>query len=118
MAQIASWLKRIDEKAHVVLSAPCIAKKAEVALTKSGEYIDYALTFEEMQAMFSARGINVREMEKSELDNASYFGASLRAAAACGGSAPGAGGAKGAGGEVCAQRNFLQRAAGVPHGAF
>ena len=24
--------------------------------------------------MFSARGINVREMEKSELDNASYFG--------------------------------------------
>ncbi len=74
MAQIASWLKRIDEKAHVVFIGPCIAKKAEVALTKSGEYIDYALTFEEMQAMFSARGINVREMEKSELDNASYFG--------------------------------------------
>ena len=44
--------------------------------------MDYTITFEEMQAMFSARGIDVTKMEKAELDNASFFG---RIFARCGG---------------------------------
>lgn len=74
MAQIAKWLHETDPSCHVVFIGPCIAKKAETKYTKTKEYVDYTLTFEEMQAMFSARGIDVTKMDRAELDNASFFG--------------------------------------------
>ena len=61
---------------------PCIAKKGEVKYTKTKKYVDYAITFEEMQAMFSAKGIDVASMDKAQLGNASCFG---RIFARCGG---------------------------------
>ena len=82
MAQIAKWLHETDPSCHVVFIGPCIAKKAETKYTKTKEFVDYTITFEEMQAMFSARGIDVTKMEKAELDNASFFG---RIFARCGG---------------------------------
>ncbi len=82
MAQIARWLQEKDEGCHVVFIGPCIAKKGEVKYTKTKKYVDYAITFEEMQAMFSARGIDVTTMEQAKLDNASFFG---RIFARCGG---------------------------------
>ena len=82
MAQIAKWLHETDANCHVVFIGPCIAKKAETKYTKTKQYVDYTITFEEMQAMFSARGIDVTKMEKAELDNASFFG---RIFARCGG---------------------------------
>lgn len=82
MAQIAKWLHETDPSCHVVFIGPCIAKKAETKSTKTKEFVDYTITFEEMQAMFSARGIDVTKMEKAELDNASFFG---RIFARCGG---------------------------------
>ena len=46
------------------------------------EYVDSALTFEELQALFDAREIDLTELEESELNNASYYG---RIFARCGG---------------------------------
>ena len=74
MAQIAKCLKETDPTSHVVFIGPCIAKKAEVRNTKTGQFVDYTLTFEELQAMFSARGIDVEHIEGEPLDNASFFG--------------------------------------------
>lgn len=66
----------------MVFIGPCIAKKGEVKYTKTKKYVDYAITFEEMQAMFSAKGIDVASMDKAQLGNASCFG---RIFARCGG---------------------------------
>ncbi len=74
MAQIAKWLHTTDPGCHVVFIGPCIAKKGEAMYTKASEYVDYAITFEEMQALFAARSIDVSALGKTELDNASYFG--------------------------------------------
>lgn len=82
MARIARWLQEKDEGCHVVFIGPCIAKKGEVKYTKTKKYVDYAITFEEMQAMFSAKGIDVASMDKAQLGNASCFG---RIFARCGG---------------------------------
>lgn len=49
-------------------------KKAEAKYTRSVQYVDYAITFEEMQAMFAAREIDLASMPGEPLDNASYFG--------------------------------------------
>ena len=82
MAAIAKYLKETDSPCKVVFIGPCIAKKAETKYTDAGKYVDYTITFEEMQAMFSARGIDVTTMHKAELDNASFYG---RIFARCGG---------------------------------
>ncbi len=74
MAQIAKWLHETDPSCHVVFIGPCIAKKAETKYTKTREYVDYTLTFEEMQAMFAAREIDLASIPGEPLDNASYFG--------------------------------------------
>lgn len=74
MAQIAKWLHETDPTCHVVFIGPCIAKKAEAKYTKAAQYVDYAITFEEMQAMFAARDIDVNAIQGEPLDNASYFG--------------------------------------------
>ena len=74
MAQIAKWLKQTDPGCKVVFIGPCIAKKAEAKYTRSVQYVDYAITFEEMQAMFAAREIDLASIPGEPLDNASYFG--------------------------------------------
>ena len=45
-------------------------------------YVDQALTFEELQALFDSRNIDITTLEEGVLDNASYFG---RIFARCGG---------------------------------
>lgn len=74
MTQLAKWLRATDPSSHTVFIGPCIAKKAEVRNSEAKNYVDYALTFEEMQAMFSAKNIDVTQMEKADLDNASIYG--------------------------------------------
>lgn len=74
MAQIAKWLKQTDPGCKVVFIGPCIAKKAEAKYTRSVQYVDYAITFEEMQAMFAAREIDLASIPGEPLDNASFFG--------------------------------------------
>ena len=36
--------------------------------------VDCVLTFEELQALFDARGIEIEHLEEDLLDNASYYG--------------------------------------------
>ena len=38
------------------------------------EYVDVVLTFEELQALFDSRDIDITTLQEGVLDNASYFG--------------------------------------------
>lgn len=82
MAAIARRLKERDPNAKVVFIGPCIAKKSEALNTRAGEYVDYTMTFEEMQAMFGAKGVDPAQCEEVVLRNVSPYG---RGFARCGG---------------------------------
>ena len=82
MAEIAKFIKDSDPTAKVVFIGPCTAKKMEVQCDKVKPYVDWAMTFEELQAIFDSKEIEVSELEGTELDNASYYG---RIFARCGG---------------------------------
>ncbi len=49
-------------------------KKSEVQKEEIKPYIDAAMTFEELQALFDSRDIDITTLEEDVLDNASYFG--------------------------------------------
>ena len=74
MAAIAKYLKGKDENCKVVFIGPCTAKKAEVRKESVRKYVDVALTFEELQALFDSKDIDITTLEEGYLDNASYFG--------------------------------------------
>ncbi|MBR6728633.1 MAG: 4Fe-4S dicluster domain-containing protein [Clostridia bacterium] len=82
MAMISKYIKETDPGAKVVFIGPCTAKKAEVKLESVKPYVDVALTFEELQALFDSRDLEISSMTEDVLDNASYFG---RIFARCGG---------------------------------
>lgn len=82
MAAIAKYIKETDENAKVIFIGPCTAKKSEVQKESVRPYVDAALTFEELQAMFDSRDIDITALDEGVLDNASYFG---RIFARCGG---------------------------------
>lgn len=74
MGAISKYLKENDAPCKVVFIGPCTAKKAEVKLDKVKEFVDCALTFEELQALFDSKDIDITTLEEGVLDNASYFG--------------------------------------------
>ena len=74
MAALAKYIKNTSENAKVVFIGPCTAKKAEAQLDEVKPYVDAVLTFEELQALFDSRDININSLEEGVLDNASYFG--------------------------------------------
>lgn len=74
MAAIAKYIKDTTENAKIVFIGPCTAKKAEVRLDSVKPYVDAVLTFEELQALFDSRDIDITTLEEDVLDNASYFG--------------------------------------------
>lgn len=74
MATLAKYIKDTTENAKVVFIGPCTAKKAEAQLAEVKPYIDAVLTFEELQALFDSRDIDITTLEEGVLDNASYFG--------------------------------------------
>ena len=82
MAVIGRYIKESDENAKVVFIGPCTAKKAEVQREDVKNYIDLALTFEELQALFDSRDIDITQLEELNIDDASGFG---RGFAKCGG---------------------------------
>lgn len=73
MVALGRYLKSIDHRAVVVFIGPCTAKKREAAEESDGN-VDYVMTFEELQAVFNGRDIDISELEGTPLDNASYFG--------------------------------------------
>ncbi|MBS7370619.1 MAG: 4Fe-4S dicluster domain-containing protein [Oscillospiraceae bacterium] len=82
MAAIAKYIKDTTENAKIVFIGPCTAKKAEVQLDSVKPYVDAVITFEELQALFDSRDIDITTLPDGVLDNASYFG---RIFARCGG---------------------------------
>lgn len=81
-ATIAKYMKETDPNCKIVFIGPCTAKKMEVRLDRVRPYIDSAITFEELQALFDSRDLVIESLPETSLDNASYFGASSPAAAA------------------------------------
>lgn len=82
MAAISKYLKENEESCKIVFIGPCTAKKAEVQKEEVQPYVDVAMTFEELQALFDSRDIDIMTLNEGVLDNASYFG---RIFARCGG---------------------------------
>lgn len=82
MATIAKYVKEHEKGCKVVFIGPCTAKKMEVQKDEVRPYVDAALTFEELQALFDSKDIDITTLEEGVLDNASYFG---RIFARCGG---------------------------------
>lgn len=74
MATIAKYIKENDENVKIVFIGPCTAKKMEVQLEKVRPYVDSCMTFEELQALFDSRDLDITELGEDILDNASYFG--------------------------------------------
>ncbi len=74
MATIAKYIKENEAPAKVVFIGPCTAKKMEVQKDGIKEYVDVAMTFEELQALFDSRDIDITTLDEGILDNASYFG--------------------------------------------
>ena len=74
MGAISKYIKEHDQGAKVVFIGPCTAKKAEVQLDKVKPYVDAAMTFEELQALYDSKDIDITTLSEDVLDNASYFG--------------------------------------------
>ena len=82
MTAIARYIKEHEAPCKVVFIGPCTAKKMEVQREDVKPYVDAAMTFEELQALFDSRDIDITTLDEGVLDNASYFG---RIFARCGG---------------------------------
>ena len=74
MATLGQYIKKTDPDAKVVFIGPCTAKKAEAQLESVKPYVDTVLTFEELQALFDSRDIDITTLEEDVLENASYYG--------------------------------------------
>jgi iron only hydrogenase large subunit-like protein len=74
MAALAKFIKSTDEGAKVVFIGPCTAKKAEAQLDSVKPYVDAVMTFEELQALFDSKDIDITALDEDVLDNASYYG--------------------------------------------
>ena len=74
MAMLGKYIKETSENAKVVFIGPCIAKKSEAQLDSVKPHVDCVLTFEELQALFDSKDIDITTLDEDILDNASYFG--------------------------------------------
>ena len=82
MATIAKYIKEHEAPCKVIFIGPCTAKKMEVQKEKVKPWVDVAMTFEELQALFDSKELDITSLSEGVLDNASYFG---RIFARCGG---------------------------------
>ena len=74
MTALAAYIKSQDPNARVIFIGPCTAKKMELQRETVKPYVDTVLTFEELQALFDSRGIDITMLDEGVLDNASYYG--------------------------------------------
>ena len=82
MAAVAKYIKELHPTSKVVFIGPCTAKKMEMQLPNVAPYVDSVITFEELQALFDSRDIDITTLEERPLYDASAFG---RGFAKCGG---------------------------------
>jgi len=74
MAETGKLIKKHDPDNKVVFIGPCTAKKAEIKDPKVAQYVDYVMTFEELQALIDSKDIEVEELTETDLESASGFG--------------------------------------------
>ena len=74
MAVIGEFIKKQVPNSKVVFIGPCTAKKAERTKQNVAPFVDVVLTFEELQALFDSKDIEITTLEESTIDNASFFG--------------------------------------------
>ena len=74
MVTLAKFIKEKDPEGKVIFIGPCIAKKAEAQLEKAKPYVDAVMTFEELQALYDSRDIDIKALEERELTGASCYG--------------------------------------------
>ena len=74
MVEISKYIKKTDPGAKAIFIGPCTAKKAEAQLESAKEHVDAVMTFEELQALFDSKGMDITTLEEDVLDNASYYG--------------------------------------------
>lgn len=74
MATLGKFIKEHDKEAKVVFIGPCTSKKAEIKQDHVKDWIDYVMTFEELQAIIDSKDIIVEELPETEMDDATYFG--------------------------------------------
>lgn len=74
MASIGKVLKEKDPNCKNIFIGPCTAKKAEVMKDSVKPYIDVALTFEELEALFASKDITPEVLQEESIDQATYFG--------------------------------------------
>lgn len=74
MAAIGKYIKSSDKSAKVVFIGPCTSKKAEFQKPEVRPYIDSVITFEELQALFDSKDLDIASAAEDVLDNASYYG--------------------------------------------
>lgn len=84
MVAIAKLIKEKYPESKTVFIGPCTAKKSEIKQEKVKKYVDSAMTFEELQALFDAKEIDIGALEEGQYTEfgGSYFG---RGFAKCGG---------------------------------
>jgi len=74
VATIAKYIKETTPNAKVIFIGPCTAKKMEFQKESVRDYVDSVITFEELQALFDSRDLEITQMPEDVLDNASYYG--------------------------------------------
>ncbi len=74
MAMLARYIKEHEPEAKTIFIGPCTAKKMEIKRDEVKPYIDCVLTFEELQALFDSRDLDLASLPEDVLDNASYYG--------------------------------------------
>ena len=77
MMATARKLKQDHPSCKVVFIGPCVAKKQEAMQEVSA--VDYVLTYEELLAMFLAKGIDIAQYEEDKDLNASNYGRNFAA---------------------------------------
>ena len=75
MVATARTIKQAHPDSRVVFIGPCAAKKLEASRRTVRSDVDFVITFEELSAMFEAKGIDLDTFDKSEeLDDATGAG--------------------------------------------
>lgn len=75
MVATARTIKHEHPDSRVVFIGPCAAKKLEASRRTVRSDVDFVITFEELSAMFEAKGIDLEHFDKSvELDDATGAG--------------------------------------------
>jgi iron only hydrogenase large subunit-like protein len=73
-ATIAKYIKDTTQGSKVVFIGPCTAKKMEFQKEAVRPYIDSVITFEELQALFDSKSLDLASLPEDVLDNASFYG--------------------------------------------